>query len=120
MKFPLSSKRARISTSVAAAPDTVGVAEPLGATVTPDGVNFSVFSKYATGVDLLLFDEVEDSKPSRVVQLDPCTNRTYHYWHVFVPGVRPGQIYGYRIEGPSDSERGLRFDQGKVLLDPSC
>jgi glycogen operon protein len=53
-----------------------------------------------------------------VVRIDPVTNRTYHYWHVFVPGVQPGQIYGYRVEGPSAPERGLRFDSTKVLLDP--
>jgi glycogen operon protein len=118
MKFPLSSKRTKVSTSNAIVADTLGVAEPLGATVTPDGVNFSVFSKFATGVDLLFFDDAEDAKPSRVVQLDPCTNRTYHYWHVFVPGVRAGQIYGFRAHGPFEPSKGLRFDSGKVLLDP--
>ena len=53
-----------------------------------------------------------------MVRIDPATNRTYHYWHVFVPGVRPGQIYGYRVEGPSAPASGLRFDPAKVLLDP--
>ena len=53
-----------------------------------------------------------------MVRIDPATNRTYHYWHVFVPRVPPGQIYGYRVEGPSDPARGLRFDPAKVLLDP--
>jgi glycogen operon protein len=82
------------------------------------GVNFSVFSRAATGMELLFFDREEDAKPSRIVRLDPADNRTYHYWHVFVPGVRPGQIYGYRVEGPSIPARGLRFDSAKVLLDP--
>src|SRR6201993_3381627 len=118
MKFPVLSKRTRVSTSHAVVLDTVGAAEPLGATVTPDGVNFSVFSKYATGVDLLLFDDADDAKPSRVVQLDPCTNRTYHYWHVFVPGVKAGQIYGFRVEGAFDPPSGMRFDPAKVLVDP--
>ena len=118
MRFPLTSKRAKVSTSSTVMPDTVGVAEPLGTTVTPDGVNFSVFSKYATGVDLLLFDDADDAKPSRVVELDPCVNRAYHYWHVFVPGVKAGQLYGFRAHGPSEPSRGLRFDSGKVLLDP--
>jgi isoamylase len=118
MKFPVLSKRARVSTSYAVAVDTVGVAEPLGAAVTPDGVNFSVFSKYATGVDLVLFGDTEDAKPSRVVQLDRSTNRTYHYWHVFVPGVKAGQIYGFRAHGPFEPSNGMRFDSGKVLLDP--
>ena len=53
-----------------------------------------------------------------MVRIDPATNRTYHYWHVFVPGLRPGQIYGYRVEGPSVPASGLRFDPSKVLLDP--
>ena len=74
------------------------------------GVNFSLFSRTAAGVELLFFDREDDAAPSRVVRIDPATNRTYHYWHVFVPGVRPGQIYGYRVEGPSDPASGLRFD----------
>ena len=45
-------------------------------------------------------------------------NRSYHYWHVSVPGVQAGQIYGYRVEGPNDPGRGMRFDPSKVLLDP--
>src|SRR5436305_744768 len=59
-----------------------------------------------------------DPQPSRAVALDPVRNRTYHYWHASVPGVRPGQLYGYRVHGPSDPARGLRFDPAKVLLDP--
>jgi glycogen operon protein len=81
-------------------------------------VNFSVFSKRSTAVQLLLFDHVDDAKPSRVIDLDPRTNRTYHYWHTFVPAVAPGQLYGYRVNGPFQPERGLRFDPQKVLLDP--
>src|SRR5947209_14689374 len=95
-----------------------GRSSPLGATVEESGVNFSVFSRTATGVELLFFDQAEDARPARVVRLDPADNRTYHYWHAFVPGVRPGQVYGYRVEGPSAPERGLRFDSTKVLLDP--
>ena len=91
---------------------------PLGATICPEGVNFSVFSKQSEGAQLLLFDHVEDSKPSRVIELDRHTNRTYHYWHVFVPGISEGQHYAYRVRGPFDPGRGLRFDPEKVLLDP--
>lgn len=91
---------------------------PLGASVRDGGVNFSLYSRSATGVDLLLFEQENDAAPARVVRLDPVTSRTYHYWHVFVPGVRPGQIYAYRVEGPSEPARGLRFDPTKVLLDP--
>jgi isoamylase len=93
-------------------------ASPLGATVLPDGVNFSLFSRSATGVELLFFDRDDDRSPARVVRLDPAANRTYHYWHVFVPGVQAGQLYGYRVSGPSDPANGLRFDPTKVLLDP--
>jgi glycogen operon protein len=95
-----------------------GLSSPLGASVRSDGVNFSLFSRSAAGVELLLFDRVNDAKPARVIRIDPIANRTYHYWHVYVPGVRPGQLYGYRVEGPSAPERGLRFDSTKVLLDP--
>jgi isoamylase len=96
----------------------VGRSSPLGATVVDGGVNFSLFSRSASGVELLLFDREIDGKPARVIRIDPAANRTYHYWHVFVPGVGPGQIYGYRVEGPTAPERGLRFDSTKVLLDP--
>jgi len=96
----------------------VGSSAPLGAAVRPDGVNFSVFSRHATAIELLLFDDAEAVQPSRIVQLDSGANRTYHYWHVFVPDLRPGQIYAYRVHGPFAPERGLRFDPAKVLLDP--
>ncbi len=95
-----------------------GSSSPLGATPSPDGVNFSVFSRHATGVELLLFDAVDDTKAARVVRLDPAVNRTYYYWHVFVPDIRQGQLYAYRVEGPFDPANGLRFDPTKVLLDP--
>jgi isoamylase len=91
---------------------------PLGATTSSGGVNFSVFSQDATLVELLLFDTANDSEPSRVVPLDPERHRTYHYWHAFVPGLLPGQVYAYRARGPFAPERGLRFDGEKVLLDP--
>jgi glycogen operon protein len=69
-------------------------------------------------MDLLLFDREDDGLPSRVVRLDVAENRTYHYWHVFVPDLRPGQIYGFRVYGPFDPSNGLRFDSSKLLLDP--
>src|SRR5258708_32023638 len=97
---------------------TIGNTAPLGASVTPDGVNFSVFSRKATAVDLLLFDREGDAEPTDVIRIDPVTNRTYHYWHVFVPGIRAGQLYGYRFHGPFDPTNGMRFDPGKLLLDP--
>jgi isoamylase len=98
--------------------EKIGQSSPLGATITNDGVNFSLFSRSATGVDLLFFDREDDAQPERVIWIDPATNRSYHYWHVFVPGVKARQIYGYRIQGPYDPSIGMRFDSAKVLLDP--
>ena len=65
-----------------------GSTSPLGASVGPGGVNFSIFSRDASWVELLLFDHPDDSNPARTIHLDPVTNRTYHYWHMFVPGLR--------------------------------
>ena len=98
--------------------EQAGKSFPLGASVADGGVNFSLFSRTATGVELLLFDQDDDATPSRVVQFDPASNRTYHYWHAFVPSVSPGQLYGFRVAGPASPEQGLRFDSKKVLLDP--
>jgi isoamylase len=95
-----------------------GAPAPLGATVRPGGVNFSVFSKGAARLELLLFDDPNDAQPARVIPLDATSHRTYHYWHAFVPDLAPGQVYGYRAFGPFAPERGLRFDGTKVLLDP--
>src|SRR5271157_5071694 len=95
-----------------------GRSSPLGATIIDDGVNFSIFSRNASGVELLLFDREDDARPTAAIRIDPADNRTYHYWHVFVPGVQPGQIYGFRVRGPFDPARGLRFDPSKILLDP--
>jgi isoamylase len=98
--------------------DCIGRSSPLGATVRSGGVNFSIFSRNATGVELLLFNREDDLQPESMITIDPATNRTDHYWHVFVPDVRPGQLYGYRVDGPFDPASGLRFDPSKVLLDP--
>jgi glycogen operon protein len=95
-----------------------GRAWPLGASIVPGGGNFSLFSRTATRVELVFFDREDDTAPSRVLRLDPVANRSYHYWHAFVPGITSGQIYGYRVEGPASPELGLRFDAEKVLLDP--
>lgn len=97
---------------------TAGHSAPLGATKHHGGVNFSIYSRNASGVELLFFDREEDARPVRVIALDSFSNRTYHYWHVFVPEVQPDQIYAYRIAGPFDPTNGLRFDPTKVLLDP--
>ena len=97
---------------------TQGKSFPLGATVEHGGVNFSIYSRNADAVELLFFDHADDAVPSRTIRLDPRRNRTYYYWHVFVPDVKPGQVYGYRVHGPCEPERGMCFDPGKVLIDP--
>ncbi len=97
---------------------TAGQSFPIGPTLTPDGANFCLFSKNATRVDLLFFDDVEDITPKQIIALDPYINRTYHYWHVFVPSIKSGQLYGYSVEGPNDPSKGHRFDADKILLDP--
>jgi isoamylase len=95
-----------------------GRAYPLGATVQENGVNFSVFTKNATSVQLLLFGRANDSVPSHIIELDPTENRTFYYWHVFVEGVGHGQIYAFRVDGPYRPDRGERFNKLKLLLDP--
>jgi isoamylase len=105
-------------TAAAKRAESIGRSSPLGATVVPGGVNFSVFSRNATSVELLLFNREDDIQPECMITIDPATNRTDHYWHVFVPDVRPGQLYGYRVDGPFDPASGMRFDASKVLLDP--
>ena len=97
---------------------STGKSFPLGATVYSSGVNFSVFSKGSTAAQLLLFNQADDAYPSRTITLDPVTNRSRHYWHIFVPGLGVGQIYGYQVDGSFAPEQGLRFDPRKVLLDP--
>ena len=95
-----------------------GQSYPLGATVYPDGVNFSIFSRHAEKIELLLFDGLNDPQPTQIVFIDPESNRTYNFWHVFVQGLKAGQVYAYRAYGPNLPEKGLRFDPSKVLLDP--
>ena len=95
-----------------------GASAPLGATVLPGGVNFSVFSKHAVLLELLLFDDENATQPARIIPLPADQHRTYHYWHAFVPGLQPGQVYAYRAHGTFDPDRGLWFDADKVLVDP--
>lgn len=95
-----------------------GQSFPLGSTVYPEGVNFCLFSKHATQVYLLLFDEANAPQPSATIALDPNRHNTYHYWHILVKGLTAGQVYAYRVEGPDAPAKGHRFDREKVLLDP--
>jgi glycogen operon protein len=97
---------------------SIGQSFPIGATKMDGGINFVIYSKHATAVDLLLFDQVDDLVPSQVIKLDKTKNKTYHYWHVFVEGISTGQLYGYRIYGPYLPDKGHRFDPSKVILDP--
>ena len=99
-------------------PAVAGRSSPLGATVVDGGVNFSVFSRHATAMELLFFDQENDPQPSRVIELNPATNRSYHYWHAFIPEIQPVLLYGYRARGEFEPSRGMRFDPSKVLLDP--
>ena len=97
---------------------SVGEPLPLGASIVDGGVNFSVFSQHATLIELLLFERFDDVRPRQVVPLHPRLHRTFNYWHVFVDGVKPGQVYAYRAHGPWDPAHGHRFNPRKVLLDP--
>lgn len=95
-----------------------GRSYPLGATAYSKGVNFSVFIKNADIVELLLFDKADDEKPCQIIPLNPLVNRTFYYWHVYVIGLKPGQLYGYRVHGPYDPDNGSRCNPEKVLVDP--
>ncbi len=110
--------QAQLAGQPTAAIPSSGRSFPLGAAVLSNGINFSVFSRHASRVELLLFDDAEEPRPTRAIDLEARKHRTYHYWHVFVPGIRAGQLYGYRVTGPFAPEHGLRFDPSKVLLDP--
>jgi isoamylase len=92
-----------------------GRPHPQGATWDGLGVNFSIFSEHATGVDLCLFDSAEADKESRRIALP---DRTDYLWHGYLPDIRPGQLYGYRVHGPYDPQAGHRFNTAKVVLDP--
>ncbi len=96
-----------------------GSRSPPGATLTADGVNFSIFSRHATGVELLLYEAADSSRPFQVVALDPETNHTHMMWHVFVEGLGAGVHYTWRMDGPADTAAtGRCFNPRKELLDP--
>ena len=88
---------------------------PLGASWDGKGVNFALFSANATRVELCLFDSVESQEENYCV---PIREQTDLVWHCYLPDVRPGQLYGYRVQGPYAPEQGHRFNANKVLLDP--
>ena len=92
-----------------------GRPSPLGATWDGEGVNFALFSEHATGVELCLFEGRDDAQESARIAM---RHRTDQVWHVYLPDVRPGQLYGYRVHGPYEPYDGHRFNPRKLLLDP--
>lgn len=94
------------------APITEGRPFPRGACFDGEGTNFALFSAHATRVELCLFDD--DGKETRI-ELPEYTDEI---WHGYLPGVRPGQLYGYRVHGPYEPEQGHRFNPNKLLIDP--
>ena len=92
-----------------------GTPYPLGATTDPQGTNFALFSEHAASVELLLYDP---SKPSRPTHVVPLTEKSSFVWHCYLPDIKPGQLYAYRVHGPYEPEQGHRFNAAKVLIDP--
>jgi glycogen operon protein len=93
----------------------IGNPFPLGATWDGKGVNFTLYSENATGVELCLFASTDDEHESHNLKVTECTG---YIWHVYVPGLKPGQLYGYRVHGPFEPEQGQRFNPNKLLIDP--
>ena len=92
-----------------------GRPHPLGATWDGEGVNFALFSENADAVQLCLYDDESSGEPTATVTMP---ERTDNVWHVYLPDVRPGALYGYRVDGPYDPQRGHRFNANKLLIDP--
>ncbi len=92
---------------------------PPGATPDADGVNFSVFSRYATSVELLLYQQADSPGPFQIISLNPDMNRTFFFWHVYVEGLPSGIHYTWRVDGPGNTRHtGFRFNNKYELLDP--
>ena len=92
-----------------------GAPYPLGATWDGEGVNFAIFSENATGVTLCLFDSHADAKERYRI---PMVERSDQIWHCYLPDIRPGQLYGYRVDGPYAPQEGHRFNPNQLLIDP--
>jgi isoamylase len=93
-------------------PIWTGKVYPLGATWDGKGTNFSIFSEHATGVELCLFDQQDQ-------EFRFALNEGNNFiWHGYIPGICPGQRYGYRVHGPWDPQHGHRFNPNKLLIDP--
>ena len=92
---------------------------PAGATPSPTGVNFSIYSRHASHVELLLFENAGDPEPFQIIPLEARTHRTFFFWHVFVVDLPVGSHYAWRVNGPDNlHDAGFRFDRDKLLLDP--
>ena len=97
---------------------TKGDPHPLGSTVYPDGVNFSVFSQNAASMELLLFAEGNSTEPFQIIKMTDEGNKSFHFWHIFLVDAKPGLHYAYRVHGPEEKKPGHRFTPEKVLIDP--
>jgi isoamylase len=118
MRTPRPKLRDRTSVDSEGADVREGSPLPVGTQKSGKGVNFALFSRHATGVQLELFDHPEDAAPARVIDLDPARNRTGDVWHVWVGGIGSGQLYAYRVDGPYEPSKGHRFNSNRLLLDP--
>src|SRR5687767_3643165 len=92
-----------------------GSAYPLGATYDGHGVNFALYSDNASAIELCLFSTPEDETETATIKL---TERSHHVWHTYLPEIKPGQLYGYRVYGKYEPENGHRFNPSKLLIDP--
>jgi len=100
-------------------PTRLGKRYPPGATADADGVNFSLFSRHAQAVELLLYACSDSELPFQIISLDPQQNRSFFFWHVYVEQLPAGVCYTWRVDGPSDTRySGFRFNRHKELLDP--
>jgi len=95
-----------------------GKAMPLGAELTAAGVNFAVFSRHASAVTIIIFENENPDSPREEIELDPCRNKTGDVWHCHIPGLGAGALYLFRADGPYIPEKGLRFNPHKTLIDP--
>ena len=91
---------------------------PLGASLCKDGVNFSIYSKDATKVVLYLFEKENSKTYYKSYELNPKENKTGDIWHIFVPELKAGSLYLYKVDGPYNPPKGLRFNFHKYLFDP--
>src|SRR3954467_9419248 len=88
---------------------------PLGATWDGNGVNFAIYADNATGIELCLFNTPDDEAESAKIKV---TERSHQIWHCYLPDIKPGQLYGYRVHGPFEPQNGHRFNPKKLLIDP--